>query len=157
QALEEVIRIAQGGGPKNLLLLTDADAKIEGTKGIAEGLQAKRVKLSVLAIGQGSALGALRQIVESTGGTLTTPGDPKAWAAGLEELGRAAMPSGVERSAVRVLFAEALELPAREVSPWDRTWLKSGATPLARAEWNGESIAPAARWRSGTGEVAAVA
>jgi hypothetical protein len=118
-------------------------------------MKGNNLRLHVLAIGNGSGLPALQQIATATGGTITSATDAKTWAAALEELGRAAMPKGVETFSILVRYLPPLKLPERQVQPWNRTWMKSDATPLAEARLGTELVNPAARRRLGTGEVIA--
>jgi len=87
---------------------------------------------------------------------------------------RRAAPDLLRRNLVTVQYlGELRALPPRAVSPWNRTWLKDGATLLARAG-SGERVGPApapgrvpvpetqteplaARWAAGEGTASAVA
>jgi hypothetical protein len=143
--------------PRRLIVVTDADARIEGAADIATDLKAKNISLHLLAIGNGSALPALRQVAAATGGSVASVSDAKSWSAGLLDLSRAAMPNPVETSPLALRFLPPLNLPPRDVSPWNRSWLKSTATPLGEAKFADETVFPVARWRLGAGEVVAAA
>jgi hypothetical protein len=67
------------------------------------------------------------------------------------------MPERLERTPLNVRFLPALPLPPRTANPWNCTWLKATATPLAEARVDGETAYPAARWQVGSGTVAAAA
>ena len=157
RAIVDVGQSAASPMPRRLILVTDADARIEGAANIATDLKAKNISLHLLAIGNGSALPALRQIATATGGSVASVSDAKSWSAGLLDLSRAAMPNTVETSPLAVRFLPPLNLPPRDVSPWNHSWLKSQATPLGEAKFADETVSPVARWRLGAGEVVAAA
>jgi hypothetical protein len=93
----------------------------------------------------------------ATGGSLRAQFDPKRWAADARQLLSQASPTRLNQAPTSATFINDLAaVPARPVSPWNRTWLKSAAVELAR------SAAPAAeplaaRWPVGGGEVIALA
>ena len=157
RAIEDAARSVSGAMPKKLILVTDADALIDGALKIASELNAKHISLHVLAIGTGSGLAELRKIAVGTRGDVTSILDAKSWTAGLLEMGRSAMPVPVERSLLRLRFMSPLQLPARDVSPWNRHWMKGSATALAEAQQAKEPTFPAAAWRYGAGQVVAAA
>ena len=156
QAMLDITRSVSGEMPKRLILVTDADAQIIGSASIASEMKSKNLSLHVLAIGQGSGLSEMKEIATATGGSVASVDTAKAWAAGLLELSRGAMPNRVEKTPLPIRFTPTLNLPSRTVSPWNRVWLKSDATALADAMVGTEKRIPAARWRVGAGEVTAV-
>ena len=181
RALADVTAAAAAGLPTQLVLLTDANADVPDAAALAEAMQRKNVRLHLLAIGDAgdSSPGqrAMRQLVADTGGTLVEETDPGRWAAAARQLLRRAAPGLLETRPARINFVGGLSaLPAREVAPWNRAWLKAGATLLGetasstpetggadddaggRGNRNGRSRAPlAARWNLGEGNVAAAA
>jgi hypothetical protein len=144
--------------PRQLLLLTDADAEIDRPAELGESLKRAGVHVHLLAIGNGSALAALRQIANITGGSVIAQFDPSKWADGVSELARSALPAWIESSPTDVHYL--IDLPGtadRRVSPWNRTWLKPEATPIAQTIEEDRRTAMAARWNIGAGQAAAVA
>src|SRR5205085_220016 len=132
--LESIGRSATDTMPKQLLVLTDAETEIRDPDGLAELLKRKNIHMHLLAIGEGSALPALRRIISATGGTLVTELDPQKWTAAIEQLMRQASPELLSKEPVTVRFSGDLNsLPPRSVAPWNRTWIKPRATALAEA------------------------
>ena len=76
--------------------------------------------------------------------------------AGIDAVGGAEVARSRPRCPVR-FTGELSALAARDVSPWNRTWVKGGATGLAEAESAGEPLVPAALWNAGEGRVLAAA
>jgi hypothetical protein len=144
--------------PRQLLLLTDADAEIDHPADLGESLKRARVHVHLLAIGKGSGLPALRQIATITGGSVVAQFDPAKWADGVSELARSASPAWIETSPAEVHYLINLSGAVdRTVSSWNRTWPKPGAMPIAQTVENGRRTAMAARWNIGAGRAAAVA
>lgn len=157
RAMLDVACSATGELPRQLIVVSDADARIDESAKIASELKSKRISLSVLAIGNGSGLDALKQIAAATGGSVASVMEAKSWAGGLLDLSRAAMPERVEQSPLPARFLSPLTLSPREVAPWNHSWLKSSATALAEAKAGSEIVHPVAEWRLGAGEVVAAA
>lgn len=157
RAIVDVTRSVAGDMPKRLIILTDADAQIENPPSMAAEMEAKKLSLHVLAIGQGSGLNAMKEIAIATGGSVASVDAAKTWAAGLLDLSRGAMLDRVEKAPLPVRFIPPMILPSRSVAPWNHVWLKSDATALAEAILPNEKLIPVASWRFGAGEVAAVA
>jgi hypothetical protein len=144
--------------PRQLLLITDADATINRPAELGESLERADVHVHLLAIGNGSGLPALRQIATITGGNVISQFDPAKWAAGVNELARSASPPWLENTAADVHYR--IDLPHvndRTVPQWNRTWIRPGATAIAEAPIDGRASAMAARWNIGAGQAAAVA
>jgi hypothetical protein len=142
--------------PKQLLLLTDADAEIGEVASIAGALKAKNIRLHLLALGEGRGLAALREVVAATGGRVVRQDNAAEWAAAVLEIAHAVGPRFLSNEPLSVRFTGDLApLPGRAVAPWNRTWLKRDATPLAEASAGAEAISPAARWSVGEGAVIA--
>jgi hypothetical protein len=153
-ALEEITREAEAGIPNELLLLTDADADVGEPAPLAEAMKAKKVRLFLLALGEGRGLTALEQIATATGGRVLRQGEAGKWAQAVEELMRSAEPTLLETPPLPVHFTGVLsDTPRLEVSPWNRTWLKSAAAGVAEAEYAGERVIPAGLWPVGEGRV----
>jgi len=146
-AIQQIISESKDTMPKELLILTDADTKIENIPALETGLKQKQIRLSVLVIGQDRAQGlaALQQLSKSTGGQILTELDPKKWTAATQKLFSTISPPHLMAEPTTIKLAN---LPARQVTPWNRTWLKKDATALADASL-------AAQWHFGSGTVAA--
>src|SRR6185436_14790063 len=152
-ALLQIISQAEAGMPRELLILTDADTKIENAAALEKGLKEKQIRLHMLLIGEatGAALPVLKQLSAASGGQILTELSPQQWTAATQKLFAMIAPNRLVTEPVEVRFADALRaLPARNVSPWNRTWIKKDAAALAEN-------AMAAQWRFGGGSVAAFA
>jgi hypothetical protein len=155
-ALERIAREADGGMAGELLIVSDADVVIEHPDELARRLAAKKIRLHVLAIGDGRGLEALASMTAATGGTLRRQFDPREWAGEVRQLLSAAWPERLVASAENAIFSGDLSpLPGRAVAPWNRTWLKKSALELANAKHEGEIVPLCARWAVGSGEVIA--
>ncbi len=157
-ALERIIKESDGSTPTELLVLSDADTTIDRPADLATRLKAKKIRLHLLAIGEGTALEALRTITQTTGGSLLTQfSDPAKWSAEVHQLLSAAFPSRLSADPTPATFlADLSKLPARPVAPWNRTWLKESATLLAETRAT-TPPAPLAARRTLGGEVVALA
>ena len=150
-ALLRIITESEAGMPKELLILTDADTKIENATAIQKGLQEKQIRLHLLLIGDASApaLPILKQFSQSTGGQILTELSPQQWTAATQKLFSMISPNRLITEPVEIQFVDVLKsLPARKVAPSNRTWIKKYAIPLAES-------ALAAKWQFGSGTVAA--
>jgi hypothetical protein len=157
-ALESIARSVDGKMPVQLLVLSDFDTQITGAPELAELLKSKRIHLQLLAIGEGTALPALRQVAAATGGSVLTQLDPARWAAATRELAQAAGAKLVRHDPIRVTFADALARVAPQaVSQWNRVWQKPATTLLADARAGDETVPMAAHWNVGEGRVLAAA
>jgi hypothetical protein len=155
-ALERIAREADGAMAGELLIVSDVDVVIEHADELARRLAAKKIRLHVLAIGDGRGLEALASMTAATGGTLRRQLDPRQWATEVRQLLTAAWPERLVASAVNAMFSGDLSpLPGRAVAPWNRTWLKKSASELANGKVNGETVPLCARWTVGSGEVIA--
>jgi hypothetical protein len=156
-ALDRIAREADGGLAGELLVVSDADTTIDNPDDLARRLKDKKIRLHVLAIGEGRGMETLRRMTAATGGTLLRQLDPKAWAGEVRRLLAAAWPKRLMDSPVTIAFgAELTGLPARRTPTWNRTWLKGGAAPLAQTNYGEAGGIPlAARWNVGSGVVAA--
>jgi hypothetical protein len=135
-----------------VLLMTDADARLVDADRLAAALAVKHVSLSVLATGDGPALGALRAIVAATGGAVVEQPDPTRWVSAAEALARGARPDGLRQQPLAVRLVAPLAGTVT-VSEWNPTWLRDKIDLLATAP--GRPMA--AVWHAGLGRVAAVA
>jgi hypothetical protein len=155
-ALETIERSADGSMPGELLLLTDGDADLGDITPLAAAMKSKRIRLNLLAIGDGRGIPQLRALVDGTGGQLLQESNPSQWATRLTHLLRAAAPKLIESVPAVVQFVGPLAaLPQRQVSQWNRTWLKSGAQIVAQAQSPATIVG--ADWPVGEGRVAALA
>lgn len=158
-----VAEAAQGGMPANLLLLTDAEAKIEDEATLIRSMNARKIHLHLLVIApEGAAktaLPALGRIAMATGGSVISEANPYKWTAAARELMRAASPPHLIAEAVDVRSQSILPLDATGVKPWNRTWLKKGASLAATAaSTEGNDQKPmAGQWMLGNGTVVATA
>jgi hypothetical protein len=164
--LDEALRLlataADANVPTHALVATDARATIDNAESLGRELSQRRVTLHVLLIGDpdaATALPALQTITAATGGTTRIERLPEDWAAGLREMLRAATPAYFHGQPATVLFLGPLASHGTPLTaPWNRTWLKPGATALAEQYTpTGERVPMAARWNVGEGRVAAVA
>ena len=143
--------------PTHLLLMTDADTDPVDTVGVSTSAAAARARLSVLALGHGSALPSLAEVARRTGGCVVEQPSPAAWAPAAQSLLRAQLPDHLEPAPATVRFAgPAASLGVRQATAWNHTWLKRDAEQLA-FNLADPSVPMAARWQVGTGTVAAVA
>lgn len=157
-ALEAIARSAEGKMPVQLLVLSDFETRITGAPQLADLLTSKKIHLHLLAIGEGTALPALRQVAAATGGQVVTQLDPSRWASAVRELARAAGDPRVQRESVKVSFEGAASgIAPQSPELWNRTWLKNGTSKLAEARTGSKSIPMAASWNAGEGRILGVA
>jgi hypothetical protein len=146
-ALSSVANTDDGSMPSQLVLMTDADADLPNPVELAAALNAKKIHLHLLAIGNGSALPALRSISSLTGGSVIQQLNPKQWVAAATLLLRSALPDRYQHRPVKISPSHV------SISDWNQTWLKSTATELEKS-----SESPMlAKWQVGLGKVAAIA
>lgn len=158
QAALEAVARGRSAMPVELLVLSDLDARVDDADALAGLLRAGHVKLHVLAVGDGSGSGAVGKVARDTAGSVVTQLDPARWAASVREMLSASVPDGVRRDGVRVTFREAAAPAAgQEARPWNRVWMKAGATKLADANDGGETVPLAGSWNVGEGRVLAAA
>jgi hypothetical protein len=157
-ALNQIARDADGTLPTELLLVSDCDTTFDHPGELGELLAREKIRLHVLAIGRGSALGIIHRISAATGGEVVEQLDPRKWTQSAAQLSRAALPSRVMREPVTVVFEnEAKTLASENVAVWNRTWLKLQASRWAGATRNSIDVPMAGYWRVGSGCVAAMA
>jgi hypothetical protein len=158
QALEAIAGAGDGQLPSQLLVLSDFDAHFTNAAPLQSRLRAKHMRLHLLAIGKGSALPLLRRLSAATGGTSITQLDPGQWAQSVRELAQAASSDHLQHDPVEVNFRQDAAGAPRQTTPtWNRLWLKSGATVLADATLQTQTVPMAARWHDGEGQAAAAA
>jgi hypothetical protein len=150
-AVEQVADGAEPAVPTHLLLMTDADAELPEPTRLTAVLRSHHVSLHLLAIGNGSALPALRSMAAATGGSVVQQVDPGGWVSAARQLARQATPRRFVDRPTPVRWTGATGPAA--VPAWNRTWLKPTADLLAK----GPDVPLAARWPVGTGHAAAVA
>jgi hypothetical protein len=146
-----VRRVADAATPTHLLLMSDADADLPDPAGLSAALVAHHVTLHVLAIGNGSALPALRSIATATGGSVVQQSDPGQWVSAARRLARQAVPRRYVEQPTDVRWIGVTG--PRRTPAWNHTWLKPSAEMLAR----GPDAPLAAEWNAGSGRSAAVA
>ena len=157
-ALEAVASGAGGKLPVQLLVLSDFDAQLTNTSALADLLKSRHVRLHPLAIGDGTALPAVRNLAAATGGTSISQSDPVKWARTAREMARAAGARPLQTEPAEVTFAgDAAAIGSWTAPAWNHVWLKESATSLANANLNGQALALSARWNAGDGQVLAVA
>jgi von Willebrand factor type A domain len=153
-ALQGVIASTDGSMPVQLLIMTDAQTQLTDASTLASAMNAKKIHLQVLALGHGDALPALQQIASATGGSVVEQLDPQQWTTSARQLMQAALTDRLLHERVVVQFIDELgALGSATTDLWNRTWLKSSATLLAK----NDSAPMAARWQLGLGRVAAIA
>ena len=158
QALSAIAQEPAGDVPRPLLLLTDADVQIDDPYALAAQLKAHHVQIHLLAIGNGSGLATLLEMVRATGGTSVSQFDPHQWVRGAKELLQFATPKLLENQPISVQFSgDFAAMGKRTVSLWNRTWLQNNATPVATGVGKNEAPSLGATWRLGQGQVAALA
>ena len=167
--------------PTRVLLLTDGAATLPEPDAVIGRLRDADVTIDLLALADVPPGSPVARLVAATGGRSLARRDPSAWADAARDLVRAARPDRRRADPAVVTYDPALADPpsalsagltgslvgaTRELSAWDRAWLKPGATPLATAFPTTAAptatgpIAPppiAAVWRVGAGRVAALA
>jgi hypothetical protein len=151
-ALEQITTASDGTAPTQLLLMTDADADLPYPEQLAAAMISKKIRLFLLALGNGSALPALRSIADKTGGSVVQQLDARQWVSSANLLLRSALPTRYQHRPVQV-GSTASPAPAMTVSEWNQTWLKTAATELQKSS----EAAMAARWNAGLGKVIAIA
>jgi hypothetical protein len=157
-ALEAIARFVNGKMPVQLLVLSDFETQITGAPQLAELLKSKSIHLHLLAIGEGTALPALRQIAAATGGSVLAQLDPSRWPAAVRELARAAGNSEIQRTPVSVRFDGLADgIAPQSIAVWDRTWMKAGSSKLAEARSGSEPVPMVALWNAGEGRALAAA
>ena len=158
-AMLKLIAAADAAMPKELLLLTDADAQMTKLDELRRGLIEKKIRLDLLALREdGRALGQLEELSRATGGQSIRELVPANWTQAIRKLYAKVGADRVVKQPVPVRFLGDLAgLPARNVPVWNRTWLKKGAAAMAQADTAEGNLAMVGRWRVGAGEVVAVA
>lgn len=156
-ALEQIASGQHTGMPTELLILSDADATIERPRELAERLSANHVRVHLLATAPIREDNLVRTMVEATGGKVIAQPDAARWTSDLKQLLRAAAPERVQRDRISLSFDRSLNLPARELELWNRTWPKENVDSLASARSGKDEIVMVARRADGLGRVVAAA
>ncbi len=157
-ALLAIAAGSDGAMPRQLLLISDGDVRIDQPAELIERLRRAQTHLCVLAIGDGSGLAILREIAAGTGGDVVQRLDSRQWANGAEALLSSALPSNLEYSSATIQFENELaDLAPCAISAWNRVWLKNGARELAGANAGGLRVPLAGLWNVGEGRAAAAA
>jgi hypothetical protein len=146
--LDQIADQTDGSVLAELLLMTDADAELPHPAELAAAMKARKIHLHLLALGQGSALEALRSVADATGGSVLVELNPQQWISSANLLLRSAMPDHYQHREITPTPA-----PPASISQWNQTWLKTDATAIQTSP-----EAPiVARWRRGLGQVTAIA
>ncbi|MCY2955007.1 MAG: VWA domain-containing protein [Planctomycetota bacterium] len=158
-AMLKLIAAADTAMPKELLLLTDADAQVTKLDELRRGLIEKKIRLDLLALREdGRALGQLEELSRATGGQSIRELVPAKWTQAIRKLYAKVGADRLVKQPVPVRFlGDWAGLAPREVGVWNRTWLKKGAAAMAQSDTAEGNLAMAGRWRVGAGEVVAVA
>ena len=155
-ALDAIVSGADGSSPTEVLLLSDADTKLDAPA-LAASMRSKRVRLHLLATAEIGPDNPVKKLVEVTGGTMLAQADPQRWAASLRDLLRAASPARLREEPLEVRFVGPLSiLPSRNAQPSNQVWEKERITALATATSNDGSLTLGALWNLGAGRAAAV-
>jgi hypothetical protein len=145
--LTQLTEASDGASPGVLLLMTDADAELPDAAGISDRLSRKKIALNLLALGNGSALPALRAMAQHTGGQVLEQSDPGQWITSANQLLRSALPARYQHRPVD------LSPGPGHVTAWNQTWEKTQSQVLQRAG----DVPMVARWHAGLGQVLAIA
>jgi hypothetical protein len=157
-ALLKIISQTDATMPKELLVLTDADTEIKSVVALRAGLKDKKIRLHILAIGEGKALPILSDLARATDGQVVKELEPEKWTLATQKLFTQVSPERLNSQPVNVRFlADLAGLGSHSVTPWNRTWLKKSASALAEATAPDGPVTMAARWKFGTGTVLAAA
>jgi hypothetical protein len=147
-----VARVANTQFPTEVLILSDADAKIDDDDALGKQLADAKVRVSLLATGADLTTdNSVARIVNLTGGQLVRGDATANWMPQITELLRAAMPDLIVRENATVIFDGAIALPSRWVESHNRVWAKADGQRIARID---EAVA-AAHWQLGAGSVVA--
>jgi hypothetical protein len=146
-ALSQIVSSSDGSSPTQLMLMTDADADLPNPADLSALMIAKKIHVYLLALGNGSALPALRSIAAATGGQVLVQLDPGQWIASANQLLRTAMPDRYQHQLLNLIPGPG------SVAQWNQTWAKPAATVTQKS-----SLAPMiARWHAGIGQVISIA
>ena len=157
EALESVVAGGDGSAPTEVLVLSDADAKLDASA-LSDSMRSKRMRAHLLATADVGADNAVRRLVETTGGAVVTQADPQRWAASLRDLLRAASPARLRDEPLLVRFVGPLSsIGSRTVQRSNQVWPRERITPLATVAADEGSTTLAAMWNLGAGRAAAVA
>lgn len=155
-AIESLIGQLDGRGPVEFVIVSDADARIDDPASIASRLSQHRARLHLLRTADTPG-SRVPEVARLTGGQVATELDPHRWPQAARELAKAIDPAQAAATPLPIQFVSETGLPARSVSPWNRTWLRRDATALATAQEGAEPLVTSARWQAGAGAVVAAA
>lgn len=156
--LEQLAINADPSAPMHVLLITDAQAKIDGVDSLGDALRKANIHVHVMGTGAIPPENAVRKLVEATGGTIVSHDDPREWAGTYRKLLHGALPKKLENSTLKIAFTNAgPALAPLEVTQWNRTWLKPDATELATGTAGEERVPAIAASFVGDGAVIATA
>jgi hypothetical protein len=147
--------------PGELLVLTDTEARLANIPELINQMRQRRMRLWVLATGQGDAFAALKQSAAQTGGAVLEESQLEQWSPALRRLANQARGATARHDPVRIRFDGALAgVRGREVAAWQEMWLKRDATGLGFGPDRPDGLQSgilAASWHVGSGQVAAAA
>lgn len=151
QALEALSQ-EPGDVPTRILLLSDADADIQGVETLSKSLQSRKISLFLLATAPVTPNALIRALCEQTGGAVIEENDLEKWSKSMVDLANLARGDRGPQPASTIAFSGDLSsLSARSARPWFNSWLKSDARALT------STVPMAARRTVGLGTVASFA
>ncbi len=127
-----------------LLLLTDADVKIDNPQTLSASLTSKKIHVSLLGLGTVDKSNPVVQLVTATDGTWVSQNDPSHWFGSLQALMKEALP------AKQVMGNQNAWYGQRQILIYNRTWLRADAQALGVTK-AGDPLA--AQWQVGNGSV----
>lgn len=156
-ALQHIASAVDPSMPTELLLLTDGQAKLDDADAWIAAFAERRIRLHLLALGDGEAIETLGRIARAGGGGVLSADDPARWVESAVMLAQQALPDHVMLEPIGVQVRRDLPFATDRAPIWNRTWLREQAELLGEAR-QGEAILPMiARWQFGGGRVLAVA
>ena len=156
--LEAILRqLAASGRPgaqQSILVITDAQVQFDDLAGTLRQLKGAGFRVSILALRDGPADAALRELCSATGGVYLRQADPAKWTQTARELGMASAPARLQHSPLQAAAKPPLAAGDRSTRVWSRAWEKQGGDVLVTAQRDRESIPLVARWQAGLGSAA---
>lgn len=156
-ALQHVVASVDTSMPTELLLLTDGQASLDDADAWSNAFTERRIRLHLLALGEGEATDALRQIAHATAGDVLSADAPGRWVELAVALAQQAMADHLMRDPIDVRVRADLPFAADRAAIWNRTWLRQPAELLAEATHGDGQVPMIARWQFGAGRVMAAA
>ncbi len=154
-ALESILAASDGSLPTEILLITDADTKLD-VAALGESMRSKRCRAHLLAIAEVTPDNPVHNLVKASGGKRVTEADPTRWPQAVRELLRAASPAHLSADPVEVRFVGPLaSLSSATVKRWNHVWPKEQTAALVETNLGQQVLA--AEWSLGAGRVVAAA